>query len=129
SASSQCTSTDVPTHTTLLSAIPTFFFQCHADPRDLHSFPTRRSSDLLLHAVTRHLLHADAQAGGVARVCIEGQQVVVDDDVVGRSEEHTSELQSPYDLVCRLLLEKKNLIVGFVMRHLHRTRNEDSTLR
>src|SRR5207248_10983390 len=27
--------------------------------------------------------------------------------VVIRSEEHTSELQSPYDLVCRLLLEKK----------------------
>src|SRR6266705_4519020 len=25
-----------------------------------------------------------------------------------RSEEHTSELQSPYDLVCRRLLEKKN---------------------
>src|SRR5207248_4301105 len=35
----------------------------------------------------------------------------VDRDLVewdyGRSEEHTSELQSPYDLVCRLLLEKK----------------------
>src|SRR5438094_5542632 len=27
-----------------------------------------------------------------------------------RSEEHTSELQSPYDLVCRLLLEKKKKI-------------------
>src|SRR5207248_6139858 len=27
-----------------------------------------------------------------------------------RSEEHTSELQSPYDLVCRLLLEKKKNI-------------------
>src|SRR5437867_9420250 len=27
-----------------------------------------------------------------------------------RSEEHTSELQSPYDLVCRLLLEKKTTI-------------------
>src|SRR5258708_14645988 len=27
---------------------------------------------------------------------------------VGRSEEHTSELQSPDHLVCRLLLEKKN---------------------
>src|SRR5207248_10236114 len=26
---------------------------------------------------------------------------------INRSEEHTSELQSPYDLVCRLLLEKK----------------------
>src|SRR5437867_9456961 len=29
------------------------------------------------------------------------------DEVKTRSEEHTSELQSPYDLVCRLLLEKK----------------------
>src|SRR5437867_7794564 len=28
-----------------------------------------------------------------------------------RSEEHTSELQSPYDLVCRLLLEKKKILV------------------
>src|SRR6266516_7117966 len=27
--------------------------------------------------------------------------------IATRSEEHTSELQSPYDLVCRLLLEKK----------------------
>src|SRR5437867_9962098 len=27
--------------------------------------------------------------------------------ILDRSEEHTSELQSPYDLVCRLLLEKK----------------------
>src|SRR5437867_8820619 len=29
---------------------------------------------------------------------------------IQRSEEHTSELQSPYDLVCRLLLEKKKKI-------------------
>src|SRR5256885_9725648 len=28
----------------------------------------------------------------------------------GRSEEHTSELQSPCNIVCRLLLEKKSLI-------------------
>src|SRR5699024_12088361 len=32
----------------------------------------------------------------------------VDAFQVGRSEEHTSELQSRFDLVCRLLLEKKN---------------------
>src|SRR5688500_4388535 len=31
--------------------------------------------------------------------------------VIGRSEEHTSELQSPCNLVCRLLLEKKNKFV------------------
>src|SRR5690606_42108262 len=31
-----------------------------------------------------------------------------DDDDVSRSEEHTSELQSRENLVCRLLLEKKN---------------------
>src|SRR5256885_4815080 len=30
----------------------------------------------------------------------------------GRSEEHTSELQSPCNLVCRLLLEKKNVITS-----------------
>src|SRR4051794_41622447 len=30
-----------------------------------------------------------------------------DEDVAERSEEHTSELQSPVHLVCRLLLEKK----------------------
>src|SRR5256885_6100163 len=30
---------------------------------------------------------------------------------VGRSEEHTSELQSPCNLVCRLLLEKKKISV------------------
>src|SRR5438067_7586515 len=29
-----------------------------------------------------------------------------------RSEEHTSELQSRFDLVCRLLLEKKKVLLG-----------------
>src|SRR3712207_7409753 len=33
-----------------------------------------------------------------------------DPSVLGRSEEHTSELQSRQYLVCRLLLEKKNII-------------------
>src|SRR5260370_22308458 len=32
---------------------------------------------------------------------------VQDENAVGRSEEHTSELQSHLNLVCRLLLEKK----------------------
>src|SRR5207248_8989087 len=42
--------------------------------------------------------------GRIVEILIrEGQEVEQ-----GRSEEHTSELQSPYDLVCRLLLEKKN---------------------
>src|SRR5258708_24394815 len=36
----------------------------------------------------------------------EPRQVAV--GCLGRSEEHTSELQSPDHLVCRLLLEKKN---------------------
>ena len=31
-------------------------------------------------------------------------------DAEKRSEEHTSELQSHYDLVCRLLLEKKKKV-------------------
>src|SRR5256885_9956798 len=32
-----------------------------------------------------------------------------------RSEEHTSELQSPCNLVCRLLLEKKNKSILYIM--------------
>src|SRR5256885_11092413 len=34
---------------------------------------------------------------------------------VGRSEEHTSELQSPCNLVCRLLLEKKKKLKELVL--------------
>src|SRR5436190_17294006 len=45
------------------------------------------------------LVHARAER--VGRELVHG-------GVVGRSEEHTSELQSHSDLVCRLLLEKKN---------------------
>src|SRR5204863_3672830 len=37
---------------------------------------------------------------------------------VTRSEEHTSELQSRRDLVCRLLLEKKKAITGDHKQHL-----------
>src|SRR2546427_4840932 len=34
-----------------------------------------------------------------------------------RSEEHTSELQSQSNLVCRLLLEKKKLVLGDLAGH------------
>src|SRR5690242_21425132 len=37
----------------------------------------------------------------------------------GRSEEHTSELQSHVNLVCRLLLEKKNNIISTTSHLLH----------
>src|SRR5258708_24567426 len=40
-------------------------------------------------------------------VCKAGIALSVDARVLSRSEEHTSELQSPDHLVCRLLLEKK----------------------
>src|SRR2546430_3587024 len=40
------------------------------------------------------------------------------DDDATRSEEHTSELQSQSNLVCRLLLEKKNKrAASFIIRH------------
>src|SRR5699024_11608129 len=38
-----------------------------------------------------------------------------------RSEEHTSELQSRFDLVCRLLLEKKKVILDFIDDGVHVT--------
>src|SRR5437879_10871317 len=42
--------------------------------------------------------------------------------ICSRSEEHTSELQSPMYLVCRLLLEKKNAVAGVAQRGLRRER-------
>src|SRR5207248_6947169 len=42
-------------------------------------------------------------------------------EALDRSEEHTSELQSPYDLVCRLLLEKKNQQENSTTREQYRT--------
>src|SRR5256885_7904787 len=38
-------------------------------------------------------------------------------EILARSEEHTSELQSPCNLVCRLLLEKKKKISQGLHRH------------
>src|SRR5207247_11144121 len=64
-------------------------------------FPTRRSSDLGGSAVLFAYADAplDLQAFIIAGVAGVG----------ARSEEHTSELQSRVDLVCRLLLEKKKI--------------------
>src|SRR5256885_10381720 len=39
---------------------------------------------------------------------------LVAEGLAGRSEEHTSELQSPCNLVCRLLLEKKNALCRWI---------------
>src|SRR2546428_4815034 len=45
-----------------------------------------------------------------------------------RSEEHTSELQSRSDLVCRLLLEKKKKATKLRTRHAHRARAKSRLL-
>src|SRR5438874_10272137 len=74
-----------------------FFFYRYGDPRDLHSFPTRRSSDLIVVVV-----HGEGGSGGALGIAI-GDRILMHE----RSEEHTFELQSRRDLVCRLLLEKK----------------------
>src|SRR5437870_11539626 len=82
-----------------------FFYEC-GPLRDLHSFPTRRSSDLgfkprmdEIRARVRPKLDA-----------FGGRQT-------HRSEEHTSELQSRGHLVCRLLLEKKKRKQGEYREH------------
>src|SRR5437870_7824760 len=85
-----------------------FFFYPHGHPRDLHSFPTRRSSDLApyrLLALTNHSLGVESSNHPVAfsEPALAGSRSGSEN----RSEEHTSELQSRGHLVCRLLLEKK----------------------
>src|SRR5690348_17956755 len=54
-------------------------------------------------AVAAHTEQHDVEA--VGKIALEHQAVLLRGLV--RSEEHTSELQSPVHLVCRLLLEKK----------------------
>src|SRR5438105_9953495 len=90
-------------HHILAFVVSFFFFQCSGDHRDLHSFPTRRSSDLALARPCHQPRHA-------AKLVVDAQT---------RSEEHTSELQSRVDLVCRLLLEKKKKTKAAFYRELH----------
>src|SRR5205823_14991867 len=104
-------------------------FKRHVDHLDLHSFPTRRSSDLstplpawALRPCTLALPYAELLlsvlfllglrlrfaliAAGLVIVSLDvGLMLQLKHDVVARSEEHTSELQSLAYLVCRLLLE------------------------
>src|SRR5690606_41897181 len=102
-------------------------FDSSRPPRDLHSFPTRRSSDLLRAGLLRLLGEGLEQAlQRIETCCAAGAEASLfdgfDDRAVRgvrqmraaagallgeRSEEHTSELQSRENLVCRLLLEKK----------------------
>src|SRR5205085_11018932 len=97
-----------------------FFFHCSLYHRDLHSFPTRRSSDLVGSTIVADKLR-NSRADGltvIAALLREHESDLADylvHDEIGRqlpmliqrSEEHTSELQSQSNLVCRLLLEKK----------------------
>src|SRR5688572_31576337 len=81
-------------------------------------FPTRRSSDLDIKLCNLELIQKTTGFREQELVqCYERdakREVVrlsadwVKTGVVHRSEEHTSELQSQSNLVCRLLLEKKN---------------------
>src|SRR5438094_10588275 len=72
-----------------------FFFYSYADHRDLHSFPTRRSSDLKQELL---LLVYELNRSGLLA---ENEKIRFN-----RSEERFSR-NAETDLVCRLLLEKK----------------------
>src|SRR5947209_9924358 len=81
---------------------PPVFLERAGGPRDLHSSPTRRSSDLIACRCTcagrppARRRPGSIRTGGTTRATR-----------TLRSEEHTSELQSRQYLVCRLPLEKK----------------------
>src|SRR5690625_5572774 len=92
------------------------YFYCCRYPRSLHSFPTRRSSDLLSAQYPGRYAVDDQTDDGDENSPVERNRDRMDkaidafDHHVQRSEEHTSELQSRGHLVCRLLLEKKNKV-------------------
>src|SRR5688572_31641590 len=86
-----------------------FFLSCYGHHLDLHSFPTRRSSDLSFVEMYKFLndgeepQYREVQCGDP--IMLRGRAITFPDSQ--RSEEHTSELQSQSNLVCRLLPEKK----------------------
>src|SRR5699024_11481692 len=96
-----------------------FFVSASAPPRALHSFPTRRSSDLTDSLLPEMPLPAPEREGNGSDGLPPRERTVRERPLkrlrirqkgcIVRSEEHTSELQSRFDLVCRLLLEKKNM--------------------
>src|SRR3712207_8040687 len=76
-----------------------------------------RSAGVGKTVIIQELIHNLAQEhGGLSAFCGVGERSREGNDLwlemkeSGRSEEHTSELQSRQYLVCRLLLEKKNTI-------------------
>src|SRR5690625_5839756 len=94
----------------------------YVDRRALHSFPTRRSSDLKPMSVRKPVRRAafsfeswvsqNAWRASIVGTCAATRAVADRRGALprARSEEHTSELQSRGHLVCRLLLEKKKQI-------------------
>src|SRR5438034_8383221 len=81
--------------------------------RHLHSFPTRRSSDLselVSRLRSSFLTQAACDDSAVVSNLFIRSSIPRHAQFKyewSRSEEHTSELQSHSDIVCRLLLEKK----------------------
>src|SRR5438046_4655473 len=94
-------------HLCLSASLFCFFLMIRRPPRST-LFPSRRSSDLRSELTIRSVL--TFRAGDPDRPRGHALVFFRDGDVpddVWRSEEHTSELQSLTNLVCRLLLEKK----------------------
>src|SRR2546430_4030326 len=80
-----------------------------AGARNARRAGARRSVEELLLAPRRDVLSRHAGVGGGHRAPARRvrPELAVSDGGGDRSEEHTSELQSQSNLVCRLLLEKK----------------------
>src|SRR2546421_9034780 len=86
-----------------------FFFQAEDGIRDLIVTGVQTCALPISTRVHARLGHARA-AGSADRCDLRGRRGrrdPADRSRTARSEEHTSELQSRSDLVCRLLLEKK----------------------
>src|SRR5438067_4151643 len=88
--------------------------------RQLHSFPPRRSPDLA-EPVPRRARRTRARVSRHSlSACTAGVCSSAGRSRFGRSEAHTSELQSRFELVFRLLLEKKKKsITNLLMQLLH----------
>src|SRR5256885_5635961 len=95
-----------PPRSTLFPSTPLFRSGRLAEQRDVAGIAAELR-DVVVDPLQRQLLVLEPLVAGVTLLADE-IGVREEAEHAERSEEHTSELQSPCNLVCRLLLEKKN---------------------
>src|SRR5688572_32280720 len=106
-----------------------FFFK-HATTTEIYTLSLHDALPISRPPLHRVLLDSGVSVYGRAVVIASGaryRRIEIDNlDLFERSEEHTSELQSQSNLVCRLLLEKKKAQIEYTVANTYTDAVDDT---